>query len=207
MLITFEVSKNEVLKRIATNSYYRGERVKEESGAHAARMQSGADNNDVLADELELAAADVSAIITRNLGRCVCARQEGDLHVEVEGKMWVLTHGDGDNYSLPDGRNIYLEGNTAVGSEVSLRDTAAGVNYSGVVVDAPIEFRVVAASNFPAELKESVEAAIMAYLYDKVLEGWMLINMPAEVNNLAQRSANDAEKLRQLLVERKKPIR
>lgn len=209
MLITFEVSKNEVLKRIATNSYYRGERFKEESGAHAARMQAGADNNDVLADELELAAADVSAMITRNLGRCVCAAkgEEGVLYVEVEGKIWVLKHSDGDNYNLPDGRNIYMEGNTAVGSEVSLRDTAASVNYSGVVVDAPIEFRVVAASNFPTELKESVEAAIMAYLYDKVLEGWMLINMPAEVNNLAQRSANDAEKLRQLLVERKKPIR
>lgn len=148
LLVSFKISINEVLKRIATNSYYRGERVKDESGAHAARMQSGEDNFDVLSDELRLATADVVALITRNLGRCQVKESEDLLIFETR-----------------------------------------------------------AASNFPEELTESVEGAITSYLFDKTLEGWMLINMPAEVNNLAQRSVQDAEKLRQLLVERKKPIR
>ena len=146
--ITFSVPKEEVLKKLATNSYYRGERVKDENGAHAARMQSGEDNNDVLNDELELAAADVVAMITRNLGRCVKKDDADNLLFETRG-----------------------------------------------------------ASNFPETIKESVEGAIAAYLFDKALEGWMLINMPAEVNNLAQRSVQDAEKLRLLLVEREKPMR
>lgn len=149
LTITFSVPKEEVLKKLATNSYYRGERVKDENGAHAARMQSGEDNNDVLNDELELAAADVVAMITRNLGRCL--KKDDDA-----GNMLFETR---------------------------------------------------AASNFPETMKESVEGAIAAYLFDKALEGWMLINMPAEVNNLAQRSVQDAEKLRLLLVEREKPMR
>lgn len=149
--ITFSVPKKTVMDMIATNSFYRGERVKDENGAHAARMQAGSDNNDILQDELRLAAADVAAIITRNLGRCTVTEPDGE-----------------------------------------------GGSY---------EFVTKGASNFPEELKSSIEGAIASYLFDKALEGWLLINMPAEVPALAQRSVADAEKLRQLLVERSKPIR
>lgn len=147
--ITFSVSQTEVLKRIATNSYYRGERIKDESGAHAARMQSGEDNNDIMQDELETATADVVSLITRNLGRCV-------VETDVNGNL---------------------------------------------------NFKTLAASNFPEDLKNSVEGAISVYLSDKTLEGWLLVNMPSEVNNLVQRSVREAENLRLLLVERKKPMR
>lgn len=68
-------------------------------------------------------------------------------------------------------------------------------------------FSVKAASNFPAELKSSVEGAISNYLHDKVLEGWLLITMPQEVANLRDRFAADAEQLIRLLLEREKPVR
>jgi hypothetical protein len=76
-----------------------------------------------------------------------------------------------------------------------------------VSVAGDYSFETVAASNFPISLKKTVEGAISTYMFDKALEGWLLINMPAEVQSLAQRSVADAEKLRQLLVERSKPIR
>jgi hypothetical protein len=149
--ITFSVPKKTVMDMIATNSFYRGERVKDENGAHAARMQAGSDNNDILQDELKLATADVVAIITRNLGRCTVTEPDSE--------------------------------------------------------DGSYEFVTKGASNFPEELKTSIEGAIASYLFDKALEGWMLVNMPNEVQALGQRSAADAEKLRMLLVERKKPVR
>lgn len=207
--INFSVSKEEVLKRIATNSYYRGERIKDESGAHAARMQSGDDNNDIINDEIQLAVADVVAMITRNLGRCT-AEEGGCLMVNVGGQTWrlVATDDRGNYTRKSDGKNIYIEGDIGIGRTVALRDTAAGVMYEGVISGYDeIIFNLRAASNFPEELKSSVEGAVTAYIFDKALEGWVLVNMPAEVNNLAQRSAQDAEKLRLLLVERKKPMR
>ena len=212
LLVSFKTSINEVLKRIATNSYYRGERVKDESGAHAARMQSGEDNFDVLSDELRLATADVVAIITRNLGRCQVKESSiKKVSVLVGGEKWVLLPEEGDNYTREsDGKIIYLLGDVVVGGNITCRDVEASVVYDGVVLSKGEDlliFETRAASNFPEELTESVEGAITSYLFDKTLEGWMLINMPAEVNNLAQRSVQDAEKLRQLLVERKKPIR
>lgn len=153
--ITFSISKQNVVNKISLNSYYRGERLKEDNGSHAARMQAGLDNNDIISNELELAAADVVAIITRNLGRCHVA-----LPVEEEGDYSFVTK---------------------------------------------------AASNFPYDsdntnMKTAVEGAIESYMFDKALEGWMLINMPSEVQALGQRSMADAEKLRQLLIERTKPI-
>jgi hypothetical protein len=146
--ITFSISKTDVLRKLDTNSYYRGERLKDEMGAVAARLQSGADNDDVLSDELDIAVTQVVAIISRNLGRCVVSEES-------------------DN----------------------------------------ITFRVLAASLFPNEMVAMVEKAIAAYLFDKTLEGWVLINMPSEVQALGNRSDSDAERLRQLLVEREKPIR
>jgi hypothetical protein len=145
----FVVPKKGIRDMIMTNSFYRGERVKDENGAHAARMQAGEDNDDVLMDEIQLATADVVALITRNLGRCTVATT-------------------GENFT-----------------------------FSGT-----------GASNFPYDdLKTSVEDLIKVYLFDKALEGWMLINMPNEVQALGQRSVADAEKLRLILVERKKPVR
>lgn len=202
----FSVRRDEVLKRVATNSYYRGERVKEESGAHAARMQSGSDNYDILLDELNSAASDVVAIITRNLGRCVYEVFDGVL-LEVDGAIMRLTPADGGNYTAEDGRNIYIEETLTPGNVVECRDTAAGQNFNATVLLPDATFNVVAASNFPEELTASVEGAIAAYLANKTLEGWMLVNMPAEVGNLAERSIADAEKLRMILVERKKPVR
>ena len=154
--ITFSVSKGNIVNKISLNSYYRGERLKEDNGSHAARMQAGEDNNDIISNELELAAADVVSLITRNLGRC---------HV-------VLPANEGENY----------------------------------------QFVTMAASNFPysdndTSMKTAVEGAIESYMFDKALEGWMLINMPNEVQALGQRSVADAEKLKQLLIERSKPIR
>lgn len=153
--ITFSVAKQNIINKISLNSYYRGERLKEDNGSHAARMQAGSDNNDIISNELELAAADIVSLITRNLGRC---------HV-----------------TLP-------EGNTG--------------SYS---------FITKAASNFPYSdsddsMKTAVEGAIESYMFDKALEGWLLINMPNEVQALGQRSVADAEKLRQLLIERSKPV-
>lgn len=164
--ITFSVPKKTVMDMIATNSFYRGERVKDENGAHAARMQAGGDNNDILQDELRLAAADVVAIITRNLGRCTViepTKNTEETSTEVENTEETVT----DNY----------------------------------------DFITLGASNFPMELKSSVEGAIASYMFDKALEGWMLVNMPNEVQALGQRSVADAEKLRMLLVERNKPVR
>ena len=162
--VSFVVPKKGILDRIQTNSYYRGERIKEDNGTQAARMQAGVDNIDVLQDELLLAAADVVAIITRNLGRC--------------------TFGE------------VLENKEAT-------DTTEGVLERSNYV-----FSVFAAINFPNKaLNTSVVGAITAYMYDKALEGWMLINMPDEVQALGQRSAVDAEKLKQLLIERSKPVR
>lgn len=150
--IAFEVSKDDILAKLRTNSYYRGERLKDEMGALAARVQSGEDNDDVLSDELDIAITDVVTIIARNLGRC------------------------------------------AVSESVTSGKTA-------------INFSVLAASLFPTDLVPAVNKAIAAYLFDKVLEGWILINMPNEVQALGNRAANDAERLRQLLVEREKPVR
>lgn len=146
--ITFSVSKDGILGKIGLNSYYRGERLKDDMGAVAARMQSGADNDDVLSDELDVAVTNVMTIIARNLGRCVVSEENGN-----------------------------------------------------------VNFEVLAASLFPKDLKAMVEKAITTYLFDKTLEGWMLINMPNEVQALGNRSESDAERLRQLLVEREKPIR
>lgn len=67
-------------------------------------------------------------------------------------------------------------------------------------------FSTQAVSNFNNELKSSVEGAIVNYLYDKVLEGWLLITMPEEVANLRERFVADMEQLVRLLLERKKPI-
>lgn len=159
--MTFEVSKKSIMDKIRTNSFYRGERIKDVNGAHAARMQAGVDNDDVLQDELTMAATDVVTVITRNLGRCVL--NEVDRTAESE---------ESDNIT-----NVF---------------------YS---------FEVRGATNFPEVLKKGVENAIVAYMFDKALEGWLLINMPEEVQALGQRSAADAEKLRMLLVERKKPVR
>ena len=149
--ITFSVAKQNIVNKISLNSYYRGERLKEDNGAHAARLQAGKDNNDIISHELELAAADIVSIITRNLGRCTV----------------TLPAGDTGSYS----------------------------------------FATKAASNFPGtDMKTAVEGAIEAYMFDKALEGWLLINMPNEVEALGQRSVADAEKLRLLLIERAKQI-
>ena len=170
--VSFVVPKKGILDRIQTNSYYRGERIKEDNGTQAARMQAGVDNIDVLQDELLLAAADVVAIITRNLGRCTF----GEV---LENKEATDT------------------------TEGEATDTTEGVLERSNYV-----FSVFAAINFPNKaLNTSVVGAITAYMYDKALEGWMLINMPDEVQALGQRSAVDAEKLKQLLIERSKPVR
>lgn len=171
--VSFNVPKKGILDRIQTNSYYRGERIKEDNGTQAARMQAGVDNIDVLQDELLLAAADVVAIITRNLGRCIFAEETSAFEPTVgeDGKL------SEDTPELQIGRTNYV-------------------------------FNVQAATNFPDDaLNNSVVGAITSYMYDKALEGWMLINMPGEVQALGQRSAVDAEKLKQLLIERSKPVR
>jgi hypothetical protein len=120
-------------------------------GAVAARMQSGADDNDVLNDELDIAVTHVVAIISRNLGRCMASDKE--------------------------------EGG-----------------------EKKISFDVRAASLFPVDLTSSVEKAITAFLFDTIIEGWVMMNMPSEVQALGNRSESDAERLRQLLVEREKPV-
>lgn len=154
LLYEFTVKKDHVLNMIKINSFYRGERIKDENGAHAARMQAGNDNNDILNDELSIAASDVATIITRNLGRCTLE----ETTVTDEGDLFI--------------------------------------------------FKGVGATNFPlGVLKSSVENLIAVYMFDKALEGWMLVNMPNEVQALGQRSLADAEKLRQMLVERSKPVR
>ena len=209
--ITFTVNRYSILDKIAINSYYRGERLKEENGAHAARMQAGVDNEDVLKDEIGIAAADVAAIITRNLGRCV-VREDDFLRVSYNGTVWELKPKEDaleGNYLREDGTQVYIEGTIATGENVTVREVIMGNNYNGTVVSVAgdCNFETVAASNFPMSLKKTVEGAIATYMYDKALEGWLLINMPAEVQALAQRSVADAEKLRQLLVERSKPIR
>lgn len=146
--ITFTIDENDVKTKIATNSYYRGERLKGDNVQNAAIMQSGEDNNDILADELDVAERSVSAIISRNLGICVINRD-----------------------------------------------------------DEKCSFEVKAVSNFPENLKPSVEGAICNYLYDKVLEGWLLVTMPGEVQNLRDRFIADTEQLVRLLLERNKPVR
>lgn len=179
--LVFNVPKKGILDKIQTNSYYRGERIKEENGTQAARMQAGVDNLDILQDELLLAAADVVALITRNLGRCTFT--ECVLNPE-ENVLPVNETGDGQTEG---------ELNDDVVEELS------NTNYV---------FSVKAATNFPNDaLNSSVVAAIATYMYDKALEGWMLINMPNEVQALGQRSAVDAEKLKLLLIERSKPVR
>lgn len=67
---TFSVAEAEILKIVNLNSYYRGEKIKESQGVHAARMQSGSDNEDVLKNELQHAADDVVTLITLYLGNC-----------------------------------------------------------------------------------------------------------------------------------------
>lgn len=209
--ITFAVNKNSILDKIAINSYYRGERLKEENGAHAARMQAGVDNEDVLKDEIGIAAADVVAMITRNLGRCV-VREDDFLRVSYNGKVWELEpkeDAEGNYSRVEDNIQVYIEGTIAAGEDVTVKEVVTGTMYNGTVVSLAGDycFETVAASNFPMSLKKAVEDAISTYMFDKALEGWLLINMPAEVQALAQRSVADAEKLRQLLVERSKPIR
>lgn len=149
--ITFSISKKSILYKIGINSYYRGERLKDDMGAVAARMQSGVDNDDVLSDELDIAVTHVVAIVSRNLGRCTVEEKD-----EAEEKK--------------------------------------------------INFKVVGASLFPDDLIPVVEKAIATFLFDKTLEGWVLINMPSDVQSLGNRSESDAERLRQLLIERQKPI-
>lgn len=178
--IVFNVPKKGILDKIQTNSYYRGERIKEENGTQAARMQAGVDNLDILQDELLLAAADVVALITRNLGRCTFA--EHVLNPE-EDVLPVNETGDGE-------------------TEGEVKDVVDDLSKTSYV------FSVKAATNFPnEELNSSVVAAIASYMYGKALEGWMLINMPNEVQALGQRSVTDAEKLKNLLIERSKPVR
>lgn len=146
--ISFVIDESAVCGKIHMNSYYRGERMKRDGNTNSAIMQSGADNDDVLSDELDIAERAVMGLISRNLGLC------------------TLTRG---------------------------QDKCT--------------FSVKAASNFPEELKSSVEGAISNYLHDKVLEGWLLITMPQEVANLRDRFAADAEQLIRLLLEREKPVR
>ncbi len=221
--IGFVVSKEEVMKRLETNSYYRGERLKEDNGVHAARMQAGADNSDILSDEMEHAIADVVEIVTRNLGRCVrrpgieariASPENGDETIVYRGMvqgMNMLYH----NWAVVGGIGVYSfrehplkSGMTysAYNPENNNFDSSAEVRTLRDD-DETVVFDTLGASGFPMDLVAAVQQQIMAYLCDKTLEGWMLINMPAEVNNLAQRSAASAEKLRRLLVERKKPIR
>lgn len=144
----FEADKDVVLKKIAMNSFYRGERLKEDQGVHAARVQTGCDNDDILSDEMELAVADVELLITNNLGICT---------TELEG-------------------NKYL-------------------------------FYASEKSSFPYDkLKKTIERLIESYVYNRVLEGWMSIMMPDEMQALGQRSVVEIEKLKRFLVEREKPV-
>ena len=147
-VLEFEVDENVIMGKIATNSYYRGERMKTGERENAAIMQSGEDNKDILADELDIAERSVMGLISRNLGLCTISKN----------------------------------GNKCT-------------------------FNVRAVSNYPENLKTAVEGAISNYLYDKVLEGWLLVTMPSEVANLRDRFAVDAEQLVRLLLEREKPVR
>lgn len=146
--IQFNIDEEQIFKRIASNSFYRGERLKRDGNTNSALMQSGEDDYDVLSDELDIAERSVAGLISHNLGRCIIRKEE----------------------------------RTCI-------------------------FDCMAASNFPEELKSSVEAAIINYLHDKVLEGWLLITMPQEVANLRDRFTADMELLVRLLIERKKPER
>lgn len=76
-VINFVVSEKDVRDRIAMNSYYRGERVKNGERENAAIMQSGDDNADLLNDELQIAEHTVMGLISRNLGLCNI-NKEGD---------------------------------------------------------------------------------------------------------------------------------
>jgi hypothetical protein len=155
---TFSISRTKILNIIKTNSFYRGERLKEDNGAHAARMQAGDDNDDVLKDELYTAATDIVSIITKNLATCTVVEPD--------------PNGPGE-----DDKELY-------------------------------KFVCPNVSNFPIiELKETVQRSIRVYMADKALEGWLLINMPEEVQALGDRVVKDAEKLRQLLITRTKPVR
>lgn len=82
---TFSVVENDILNIVNLNSYYRGEKIKESQGIHAARMQSGADNADVLKNELKHAADDVVTLITMYLGQCSCTVSTGT------GSSYVFT--------------------------------------------------------------------------------------------------------------------
>jgi hypothetical protein len=82
--ITFSVSESDVKAKIATNSYYRGERMKGDAAQNAAIMQSGEDNNDILNDELDIAERAVSGLISRNLGVCVISKSDNTCNFVVK---------------------------------------------------------------------------------------------------------------------------
>lgn len=145
--LQLSISESAIMKKIAINSYYRGERMKNGERENAAIMQSGDDNVDILTNELDIAERSVMGLISRNLGLCTLEKSGGNC-----------------------------------------------------------TFKVKAASNFPSDLKTAVEGAITNYLYDKVLEGWLLVTMPSEVQNLRERFNSDAEQLIRILLERSKPV-
>ena len=89
--IAFVASRTAILNIIKTNSYYRGERLKEDSGAHAARMQAGDDNDDILKDEIYSAAADVAAIITKNLSICTVVEPDKNAENTEDKELYKFT--------------------------------------------------------------------------------------------------------------------
>ena len=146
--VSYGIAFDNVLKKVYLNSFYRGERLKEGSNLSAARMQSGSDDKDILTDELELAVADVVAVMNQFLG--TFSYTKGTDSFSISGKACVL---------------------------------------------------------FPfLENKDSVINAIETYCVHKVLEGWLLINQPEEVQNIGAKVAECAEKLRVLFCKRRKPV-
>lgn len=81
----FSVAEQDILNIVNLNSYYRGEKIKESQGIHAARMQSGADNADVLKNELKHAADDVVTLITMYLGQCSCSYSDSKYKFSCNG--------------------------------------------------------------------------------------------------------------------------
>jgi hypothetical protein len=198
--IKFVIGKEDVMKRVYMNSYYRGERLKAEGGA---RMQAYTDDDAILTDELMTGAAEVKAMITRFLGRC--RTTEPKVVVKVGTELWELVEtGEHSNYTrTSDGKNIYLEGEIKVGAVVNARETEAGRNNEATVMALPeIAFEIKGASGFPDECREIAEDEILCYLTDRVLQGWMAINMPSE--SIALEAA--AERVVNILRERRKPI-
>lgn len=79
--LTFE--KERLYKNIYLNSYYRGEREKENKGVLAAIMQAGEDNKDVLEKEVRDALTEVGAVICTYLGRCVYENRDDVFVVKI----------------------------------------------------------------------------------------------------------------------------